>query len=113
MYREADGHGHTDTHTHSRISITPMHEHWNLPHPPHCEVHSCVVTLHGAYVPCCAAVSVSISIEGPSSAVGAPLCELGDDSSEGGAEKSGAACAKVDQTVKVEWSSVWFIKDSC
>ena len=45
--------------------------------------------------------------------MGAPLCELGDDGSEGEAEESGAACTKVDHTVKVKWSSVWFIKDSC
>ena len=52
-------------------------------------------------IPWCAAVSASISVEGPLSGVGAPLCELGDDGTEGGAEGSGAACAKVDQTVKV------------
>ena len=39
---------------------------------------------------CCAAVSASISVEGPLSAVGAPLCELGDDGTEGEAEYSGA-----------------------
>ena len=38
------------------------------------------------------AVSASISVEGPLSGVGAPLCELGDDGTEGGAEESGAAC---------------------
>ena len=59
-------------------------------------------------IPCCAAVSVSISVEGPSSAVGAPVCELGDDGTEGRAEESGAACAKMGHTVEVEWSSVWF-----
>ena len=37
-------------------------------------------------IPSCAAVSASISVEGPLSAVGAPLCELGDDGTEGGSE---------------------------
>ena len=37
-------------------------------------------------IPCCAAVSASISVGGPLSAVGAPLCELGDDGTEGGTE---------------------------
>ena len=64
-------------------------------------------------IPCGAAVSVSISLEGPFSGVGATLSELGDDSTEGGAEEGGAACTKVGHTVKVKWSSVWFIKDSC
>ena len=45
-------------------------------------------------IPCCAAVSASFSVEGPLSAVGAPLCELGDDGAEGEAEESGAACTK-------------------
>ena len=45
-------------------------------------------------IPCCAAVTASISVEVPLSAVGAPLCELGDDGTEGGAEESGAACVK-------------------
>ena len=45
-------------------------------------------------LPCCAEVSASISVEGPLSAVGAPLCELGDVGTEGGAEVSGAACTK-------------------
>ena len=45
-------------------------------------------------IPCCAAVSVSISVEGHLLAVGAPLCEQGDDGSKGGAEESGAACVK-------------------
>ena len=49
-------------------------------------------------IPCCAAVSASISVEGPLSAVGAPLCELGDDGTEGGAEESGAVCTKVEKT---------------
>ena len=61
-----------------------------------------LITLWGALVcsdtawsiPCCAAVSASISVEGHLSAVGAPLCELGDDGTEGGAEESGAACTK-------------------
>ena len=48
-------------------------------------------------IPCCAAVSASISVEGPLLAVGAPLCELGDDGTEGGAEESGAACAKEEK----------------
>ena len=45
-------------------------------------------------IPCCAAVSASISVEGPLSAAGAPLCELGDDDTEGRAEESGAAGVK-------------------
>ena len=73
-----------------------------LPHPPHCEVHLCVVTLHGAYVPCCAAVSASFFVEGPLSGVGDPLCELGDDGTERRIEVSGAASVKVGHTVKVE-----------
>ena len=39
--------------------------------------------------------------------------ELWDDGTEGGAEESGAACAKVSQTVKVELSSVWFTCMHC
>ena len=73
-----------------------MHEHWN-PFTP--------TTLWGALVysdttwsiPWCAAVSVSISVEGHLSAVGAPLCEQEDDGSEGGAEESGAACTKEEE----------------
>ena len=49
-------------------------------------------------IPCCAAVSASTSVEGTLSAVGAPLCELGDDGAEGGSEESGAACVKVGHT---------------
>ena len=45
-------------------------------------------------IPCCAAVSASISVERLSSAVGASLCELGDNGSEDRAEESGAACTK-------------------
>ena len=45
-------------------------------------------------IPSCAAVSASNSVKRLSSAVGAPLCELGDDGTEGGAEESGAACTK-------------------
>ena len=48
-------------------------------------------------IPCCAAVSASISVEGPLSAVGASLCGLGDDGAEGEAEESGAACTKEKQ----------------
>ena len=48
-------------------------------------------------IPCCAAVSASFSVKGPLSAVGAPLCELGDDSTEGEAEGSGAACTKEEK----------------
>ena len=48
-------------------------------------------------IPCCAAVSVSISVEGPLSAVRAPLSELGDDGTEGEAEESGAACTKEEE----------------
>ena len=59
-------------------------------------------------IPCCAAVSASISVEGPLSGVGAPLSELGDDGTEGRTEGGGAACVKVGNTVKVEQSSVWF-----
>ena len=29
--------------------------------------------------------------------MGAPLCELGDDGTEGGAEESGAACTKEEE----------------
>ena len=57
-------------------------------------------------LPCCAAVSASISEEGSLSAVGAPLCELGDDGTEGRAEESGAASVNVGHTVKLEWTSV-------
>ena len=32
-----------------------------------------------------------------SSTAGAPLCELGDDGTEGGAEESGAACTKEEE----------------
>ena len=53
-------------------------------------------------IPCCAAVSASISVGGPLSAVGATLCELADDGTEGRAEESGAACVKVGKHVKVE-----------
>ena len=83
-----------------------------LPHPSNCDVHSCVVTLHGAYLAVLQSVLPSLW-RGPFSVEGGPLCELGDDGTEGGAEESGAACAKEDHTVKVKWSSVWFIKDSC
>ena len=38
-------------------------------------------------IPCGAAVSVSISLEGPFSGVGATLSELGDDSTEGGLKR--------------------------
>ena len=41
-------------------------------------------------------------MEGPLLAVGAPLCELGDDGTEGGSEESGSACVKVDLTVNVK-----------
>ena len=47
-------------------------------------------------IPCCTAVSASFSVERPLSAVGAPLCELGDDGAEGEAEESGAACTYKD-----------------
>ena len=48
-------------------------------------------------VPCCATVSASFSVEEPLSAVGAPLCELGDDGADGEAEESGAACTKEEK----------------
>ena len=64
-------------------------------------VYSSLLTLHGS-IPCCAAVSASISVERPLLAVGAPLCELGDDGTEGGSEESGSACVKVDLTVNVK-----------
>ena len=48
-------------------------------------------------IPCCAAVSASISVEGPLSTVGAPLCELGDDGTEGGSEESEVAYTKKEQ----------------
>ena len=41
-------------------------------------------------IPCCAAASASISVEGPLSAVGTPLCELGDDGGPGGTIGSAA-----------------------
>ena len=63
----------------------------HLPHSVHCEVHLCVVTLHGAYIPCCVLGSASISGEGPLSAVVASLRELEDDGTEGRSEESGAA----------------------
>ena len=46
-------------------------------------------------IPCCAAVSASISVEEPLSAVGALLCQLGDDSTEGRSEECAAAYEKV------------------
>ena len=42
-------------------------------------------------IPCCAAASVSISVEGSLSAVGALLCELRNDGTEGRTEGSGDA----------------------
>ena len=41
-------------------------------------------------IPCCA----SISVEGSLLAVVAPLCQLGDDGTEGGSTESGAACVR-------------------
>ena len=49
-------------------------------------------------IPCCAAVSAPVSVEGLLSAVGAPLCELGDDGAKGGSEESGAACKRSKPT---------------
>ena len=48
-------------------------------------------------IPCCGAVSASISVERPLSAVGASHCELGDDGTEGEVEESGAACTKEEK----------------
>ena len=42
-------------------------------------------------IPCCVVVSAAISVEGPLSAVIAPLWELEDDGTEGWSEGSGAA----------------------
>ena len=64
-------------------------------------------------IPCCAAVSAS-SVERPLSAVGAPLCELGDNGTEGEAEESGAECTKeekanialLDITIVLEWLAI-------
>ena len=64
-------------------------------------------------IPCCSSVSASISVEGTLLAVGAPLCELGDDGTDGRAEESGAASVKVGHIVKVEWNSVWFTCMHC
>ena len=108
MYREVDGHGHTDTHTVGE-ALHPCMNTRTFPHRPHGEVYSDTTWS----IPWCAAVSASISGEGPSSAVGAPLCGLGDDGTEGGAEESGAACVKVGHTVYVEWSSVSFTCMHC
>ena len=37
------------------------------------------------------------TVGSPSSIVRAPLCELGDDGTEGGAEESGAVCTKEEE----------------
>ena len=50
-------------------------------------------------IPRCAVVSASISVEGPLSAVVAPLWELEDDGTEGRSEESGAASTKEDHIV--------------
>ena len=65
------------------------------------------------YIPCCGGGTASISVEGLSSAVEAPLCELGNDSAEGKVEYNGAASVEVGHTVKVEWSSVWLTCMHC
>ena len=85
MYREADGDGHTDTHTVGE-ALHPCMNTTTLPHPPHCEVHSCVVTLHGAYLAVLQSVPPSL-YRGPFTVVGGPLCELGDDGTKGGAKR--------------------------
>ena len=48
----------------------------------------CIVILHGWSIPCCAAVSASISMKGSLLAVGASLCGVLGDDTEGGAEES-------------------------
>ena len=57
-------------------------------------------------IPCCAAVSASISVEGPLSAVGAPHCEL-ENVTEGRAEESGEA-----YTCKGGVSQHWTIRQT-
>ena len=53
-------------------------------------------------IPCCVAVSASISVEGPLSAAVAPHCELEDDGTEGRSEESGAASTKEDHKVSIQ-----------
>ena len=48
-------------------------------------------------IPCWVVVSVSISGEGPLSAVVAPIWELEDDGTEGRSEESGAAGTKEEE----------------
>ena len=74
----------------------------HLPHSVHCEVHSCVATLHAWSIPCCVVISVFISGEGPLSAVVAPFWELENDSTEGRSEESGAAGTKEDHKVSIQ-----------
>ena len=64
-------------------------------------MHSCVVLLQGAYIPFCAAASVCISEDGLLSAVVAPLCELGDDRTEGWSVMSGAAFACIKEHTRL------------
>ena len=47
-------------------------------------------------IPCCVVVDASISVEGPLSAVVAPLWELEDDGTDGRSKESGAAYEKWD-----------------
>ena len=55
-----------------------------------CNVTSYIVTqIHAWSIPCCVAVSTSITGEGPLSAVVAPFWELEDDGTEGRSEGSG------------------------
>ena len=48
-------------------------------------------------IPSCVVVSASISVEGPLSAVIAPLWELEDDGTKGRSEESGAAGTKEEE----------------
>ena len=54
------------------------------------------MTLHGAYLAVLQSVLPSLW-RGPFSVEGGPLCELGDDGTEGRAEESGAACTKEEE----------------
>ena len=62
-------------------------------------------------IPWCAAVRATISVEGPLSAVGAPLCEVGDDGTEGRTEEGGAACVK--WATQYNWNGAVFGSPAC
>ena len=55
-------------------------------------------------IPCCAAVSASISVKGPSPVLAAvaPHWELEDDGTEGRSEESGAAGTKEDHAISIQ-----------